>query len=302
MEFERTPDEQFDSIGWDFEPHYLVHPDGLRQHYVDERPVGEPRGTFLLMHGEPSWAYLYRDMIRPLVELGYRVVAPDHFGFGRSDKPTDEEWFTIARHRGALEHLIATLDLRDITLVVQDWGGPIGLITAMRDLGRYQRIFILNTWLHSEDFEYGDGVRMWRQMAIDPAGLGGDMPTGAILGMTLRRSHDDKEQIIAAFDAPYTGFASKAGARRFPFCIPFGEPELGDAVEQEQARIALRSINIPVHVAFGDADPIFTWEWAQQWAAEIPGATLDRIENAGHFVQIDAGADVVSVISSRIAD
>ena len=302
MEFERTPDEQFGNIGWDFEPHYLVHPDGLRQHYVDERPVGEPRGTFLLMHGEPSWSYLYRDMIRPLVELGYRVVAPDHFGFGRSDKPTDEEWFTIARHRGVLEHLIATLDLRDITLVVQDWGGPIGLITAMRDLDRYKRIFILNTWLHSEDFEYGDGARMWRQMAIDPAGLGGDMPTGAILGMTLQRPHDDKEQIIAAFDAPYTGYASKAGARRFPFCIPFGEPELGDAVEQEEARIALRSITILVHVAFGDADPIFTWEWAQQWAAEIPGATLDRIEQAGHFLQIDAGADVVAVIRSRIAD
>ena len=139
-------------------------------------------------------------------------------------------------------------------------------------------------------------------MAIDPAALGGDMPTGAIIGMTLQRSHEDKDQIIAAFDAPYTGYASKAGARRFPFCIPFGEPELGDAVEQEEARIALRSITIPVHLAFGDADPIFTWEWAQQWAAEIPGATLDRIEQAGHFLQIDAGADVVAVIRSRIAD
>lgn len=302
MEFERTPDERFDSIGWPFEPNYLVHPDGLRQHYVDERPAGNPRGTFLLLHGEPSWAYLYRDMIRPLVDLGYRVVAPDHFGFGRSDKPTDDEWYTIARHRHALEHFIAELDLHDITLVVQDWAGPIGLITATRDIERYSRIFILNTWLHSEDFEYSDGVRMWRQMAIDPAALGGDMPTGTIVGMTLQRSHGDTEQIIAAFDAPFTGPASKAGARRFPLCIPFGEPELGDAAEQEQAREALRAVGIPVHVAFGDADPIFTWEWAERWAGEIPGATLDRIEQAGHFLQIDAGADVVSVITKYLPD
>ena len=302
MEFERTPDERFSGIGWSFEPHYLVHPDGLRQHYVDERPTGEPRGTFLLLHGEPSWAYLYRDIIRPLVDLGYRVVAPDHFGFGRSDKPTDDEWYTIARHRHALERFIAELDLRDITLVVQDWAGPIGLITATRDIDRYSRIFILNTWLHAAEFEYSDGVRLWRQMAIDPAALGGDMPTGTIVGMTLQRSHDDSEQIIAAFDAPYTGQASKAGARRFPLCIPFGEPELGDAAEQEHAREALRSVGIPVHVAFGDADPIFTWEWAERWAGEIPGATLDRIENAGHFLQIDAGADVVSVITKYLPD
>jgi haloalkane dehalogenase len=302
MDIERTPDEQFGGIGWEFEPHYLVHPDGLRQHYVDERPAGEPRGTFLLLHGEPSWAYLYRDMIRPLVDLGFRVVAPDHFGFGRSDKPTDEEWFTIARHRGALEHLIAMLDLRNISLVVQDWAGPIGLITAMGDIDRYDRIFILNTWLHSADFEYSDGVRMWRQMAIDPEALGGDMPVGAIVGTTLQRDHEDRDTIIAAFDAPFTGVASKAGARRFPLCIPFGEPELGDAIEQERARGALRSVAIPVHVAFGDSDPIFTWEWAQQWAAEIPGATLDRIEQAGHFVQIDAGADVLAVISARLPD
>ncbi len=302
MEVERTPDEQFEGIGWEFEPHYLVHPDGLRQHYVDERPEGAVRGTFLLLHGEPSWAYLYRDMIGPLVDLGYRVVAPDHFGFGRSDKPLDEEWFTIARHRGALEHLITELDLRDITLVVQDWAGPIGLITAMGDIDRYDRIFILNTWLHTDDFEYTDGVRLWRQMALDPAALGGDMPTGRIVGMTLQRDHADRDLIISAFDAPYTGMASKAGARRFPFCIPFGEPELGDALEQSRARETLRSIDIPVHVAFGDADPIFSWEWAEQWAAEIPGATLDRIENAGHFVQIDAGADVLAVIRSRISN
>lgn len=174
----RTPDERFEGIGWAFAPHYLLHPDGLRQHYVDERPTGEPRGTFLLLHGEPSWAYLYRDLIPPLVELGFRVVAPDHFGFGRSDKPTDDAWYTIARHRAALDHLVRELDLTDVHLAVQDWGGPIGLCTALADPDRYARFFLLNTWLHDDTFEYGEGIRAWRGMATDPAQLGGTCPSG----------------------------------------------------------------------------------------------------------------------------
>jgi len=295
----RTPDEQFDGIGWDFEPHYLVHPDGLRQHYVDERPAGEERGTFLLLHGEPSWAYLYKDWIRPLVDLGYRVVAPDHFGFGRSDKPVEEEWYTIARHRHALGHLIGELDLGGIHLVVQDWGGPIGLCTAMADLARYRRLFILNTWLHDDTFEYSEGVRMWRKMALDPTAFGGDMPTGTIVASTMRRPGHDTEAIVAGFDAPFTGEASKAGARRFPFLIPFGEPELGDADVQAAARATLRTAGLPVHVVFGDADPFFTWEWAEQWAAEIDGATLDRVVDAGHFLQTDAPDDLLAVIRAR---
>jgi len=296
----RTPDDHFAGIGWEFEPHYLDHSDGLRQHYVDERPEGAERGTFLLVHGEPTWSYLYRDMIGPLVDLGYRVVAPDHLGFGRSDKPTDDAWYTIARHRHALDHLVRELDLRRIHLVVQDWGGPIGLCTAMADLDRYDRFFILNTWLHDDTFEYSDGVRAWRQMALDPSHLGGDMPTGTIVAASLRRGGHDADTITRAFDAPFTGEASKAGARRFPLCIPFGEPELGDAALQADTRARLRTAGLPVHVAFGDADPIFTWQWGQEWAAEIDGATFDRIPGAGHFLQIDAPDDVLAVIRSRI--
>ena len=296
----RTPDERFDGIGWDFAPHYLTHPDGLRQHYVDERPEGEPRGTFLLLHGEPTWAYLYKDMIRPLVDLGFRVVAPDHFGFGRSDKPTDDDWYTIARHRHALEHLVRTLDLTGIHLVVQDWGGPIGLCTALADPARYARFFILNTWLHDDTFEYSDGLRFWRQMALDPDQLGGDMPTRAIVAGVLRRPGHDLGAVAAGFDAPFPDAASKAGARRFPYCIPFGEPELGDAALQADTRARLRNVGIPVHVAFADDDPIFTWAWGEQWAAEIEGATLDRIAGAGHFVQADAPDDVLAVVRARV--
>ena len=296
----RTPDERFDNLGWSFAPHYLTHPDGLRQHYVDERPTGAERGTFLLLHGEPTWSYLYRDMIQPLVDLGFRVVAPDHFGFGRSDKPIDDEWYTIARHRAALEHFIGALDLGDIHLVVQDWGGPIGLCTAVRDPERYQRLFILNTWLHDDTFEYSDGVRMWRALATDPDQLGGDMPVGVIVASAMVRPGHDGDLLTRAFDAPFPDVTAKAGARRFPVCIPFGEPELGDATVQAEARAQLREATLPVHVAFADADPIFTWAWAEQWAAEIPGATLDRIEGAGHFVQIDAADDVLAVIRAHV--
>ena len=294
----RTPDERFADLDWPFEPHYLDHPDGLRQHFVDERPEGPERGTFLLLHGEPTWAYLYRDLITPLVEDGFRVVAPDHFGFGRSDKPTDDGWYTIARHRQALDHLIRHLDLGRIHLVVQDWGGPIGLCTAIADIDRYERLFILDTWLHDERFEYSPGVRRWREMAIDPAQLGGDMPTGFIVTLTLQRPGHDVDLLTRAFDAPFPDYASKAGARRFPVCIPFGEPGLGDADLQAQARARLRTVEVPIHVAFADSDPIFPEAWGRQWATEL-GASFDRIERAGHFLQIDAPDDVLAVIRAH---
>ncbi len=300
MDVIRTDDARFGGIGWDWPPSYLEHPDGLRQHYVDVRPDGTERGTFLLLHGEPSWAYLYKDWIGPLVADGFRVVAPDHLGFGRSDKPTDDDWYTIRRHREALGRLIDALDLRDIHLVVQDWGGPIGLMNAVADPDRYARLFILDTWLHDDTFEYGDGIRWWRQAAIDPEQLGGDMPCGTIVAGTVQRSDVDKAALVAAFDAPFPNPDSKAGARRFPFCLPFGEPGLGEAERQAAARAALREWEIPKHVAFGDADPIFTWSWAEQWAAEL-GATLDRIEEASHFLQVEAPDDCVAVIRSRLA-
>jgi haloalkane dehalogenase len=296
----RTPDDRFEALDWPYEPRYLTHPNGLRQHYVDERPPGEARGTFLLLHGEPTWAFLYRDWIDPLVGAGFRVVAPDHFGFGRSDKPTDDAWYTIARHREALDQLVRALDLGDIHLVVQDWGGPIGLCTADADLHRYRRAVILNTWLHHDSFEYSEGVRNWRSAALDPELLGGDMPTGNIVAGTLRRPGHDLVRVAAAFDAPFTGAESKAGARRFPVCIPFAEPELGDATLQAEVRVHLANWPIPVHVIFGDADPVFPVSGGEQWAEEIRGATFDRIEGAGHFLQIDAPEDVLATMLARL--
>ena len=290
----RTPDERFNGLpGYDFEPHY-VDWNGLRIHHLDEGVNEAP--VVLLLHGEPTWSYLYRNWIGPLVAAGFRAIAPDHVGFGRSDKPIDDDWYVIERHCEALRHLIETLDLRNITMVVQDWGGPIGLRQLCDMPERFARVLILNTWLHHGDFEYSDGIRWWRQAAIDPDQLGGDMRIGAIVSGTLARPGHDKAAIANAYDAPFEGLVSKAGARRFPWCIPFAEPEAGNAADQARCRAALSTLGVPIHFAFGDADPVFTWAQAEAWHAEIPASTLDRIEGASHFPQEDAPEDCLEIL------
>ena len=279
-----------------FAAHFLEW-EGLRMHYVDEPAIGRPRGTFLLLHGEPTWSYLYRHWIPRLTAAGFRCIAPDHIGFGGSDKPTDDEWYVIERHCEALRHLIDTLDGRDINLVVQDWGGPIGLRQAVDQPTRFTRLFMLNTWLHHESMEYSDGVRWWRGAATDPAMLGGDMPTGRIVAGSLRRPGHDAAAIEAAYDAPFDGVASKAGARRFPHCIPFGDPVAGNAADQQRCYDALTVwTHCPVHILFGTDDVVFPPSWGEAWAASIPGATYEPIVGAGHFVQEDAPDDCIDAV------
>lgn len=308
VEVIRTPSSNFSGIGFvDAWPTRVLawdapETDGpLDIHVTDAPAIGEERGTFLLLHGEPTWAVLYERWIPRLAAAGYRCVAPDLPGFGRSDKPTDDGWYSYERHCAAIRTVITELDLHDVRLVVQDWGGPIGLRQAVDDPARFAGILILNTWLHRDGFPYSDGVRWWREAAMDPASLGGDMPTGHIVAGTMRRVHDDLPAIAAAFDAPFDGPESKAGARAFPAMIPFGAPEVGGAAAQARCDAALATwTGCPVHVAFGDADPVFPYEQAEVWAARIPGATLDRIAGAGHFVQVDAPDDCLAVIARRM--
>ena len=160
-EFLRTPEANFaDLPGYSFEPHYHQWQD-LRMHYVDEGPKDGP--VMLLLHGMPTWAFLYRNMIPGLVAAGYRCIAPDHLGFGRSDKPTDIHWYTIARHTEVLTSLIVALDLTNITLVCQDWGGPTGLAQAAMMPERFEHLVIMNTWLHHPEFEYSPAIRNWNR-------------------------------------------------------------------------------------------------------------------------------------------
>ena len=167
-DFLRTPDENFEGLAdFPYQPHYLDI-DGLRMHYIDEGPADGP--VVLMMHGMPTWSYLYRNMIKLMVAKGYRCIAPDHIGFGRSDKVTDPAWYNIARHIANTKRLIESLDLRNIMVMVQDWGGPTGLAQVAAMPERFSRVVIMNTWLHHEGYEYTEGIRQWIEQWT-PGGL-----------------------------------------------------------------------------------------------------------------------------------
>ncbi len=295
----RTPDEQFDALpDWPFEPRYL-EVDGLRVHYVDEGP--RDAEAFLLVHGEPTWGYLYRRWIARLVDAGFRVVVPDHVGFGRSDKVVDDDWYVIERHVEVQRALLEALHLRRINLFCQDWGGPISLRNACDDPARYARLFVGNTWLHHDGYEYTDALRAWRVMATEAQGFGPDMPTGEIVTRGRRRPDGDLDAMRMAYDAPFPNIESKAGARRFPWCLPYAEPEAGGARWQQRCFDQLRSWDGPIHLVWGDADNVFTWAWAERWASLLPHATLDRIEGAGHFLQEEAPDECVDAMLGRLS-
>jgi haloalkane dehalogenase len=302
MEIVRTDDRHFDGLpGFAFAPHYLDW-DGLRTHYLDVGPRDAP--VALLLHGEPTWSFLYRKMIGPLVDAGYRCVVPDHIGFGRSDKVVDERWYTIDRHVDRLRGFIERLDLQGVTAVVQDWGGPIGLINVAEAPERFARLVILNTWLHHPGFVYTPAIAAWREAATSRywlGWLGGDLPCGRIVAKALLRMPADPAGIVRAYEAPYAdGPAAKAGARRFPFCLPFAEPAAGAAERQAAALSTLERVRKrPAHVIFADSDVNFTVDWGRAFAARLSNASFDVIERAGHFVQEDAGAEVVAAFLRR---
>lgn len=304
----RPTDDQFADVPFAqrYTPSYVHHrfddlDEPVRLAVVDEPAQGEQRGTFLLLHGEPSWGALYEHWIPELTALGYRCVAPDLVGFGRSDKVTVDEWYRYERHVEAIRSVIEQLDLHDVHLVVQDWAGPIGLRQLVDLPERFARTFVFNTWLHHDGYEYSEGVRRWREMALDPTRLGGDMPTGFIVSATMRRPDHDSAAMKHVYDAPFTTFESKAGARAFPTMLPFADPERAGADQHQRCWDALTSAPpCPIHVAFGDADPVFPYEAGERMAAAIPGATIDRIPDAGHFVQADAPSDCVAVVRRHL--
>lgn len=293
----RTPDEPFEALGdWSFEPLYR-DVEGLRVHYIDEGP--REAAPFMLVHGEPSWSYLYRGWVEPLVEAGFRVIAADHIGFGRSDKVTDDDWYVIERHVEVQRALIEALDLQQIHLFCQDWGGPISLRNACDMPERYARLFMAHTWLHHDRYEYTKRLRWWRDASQDPQRLGGDMPTGDVVVDSLRRPGHDKDALRAAYDAPFVGYDSKAGARRFPWCLPFAEPLAGGAAWQQRCYDQLPGLGVPVHFVWGDADAVFPFDDAERWATDVPDSTVDLIPGAGHYIQEDATKECLAAVLKR---
>src|SRR3954447_4247476 len=285
MDLFRTPDERFaDLPGYDFEPRY-ADVDGLRMHYVDEGN-GTPVVCF---HGEPTWAYLYRKVARPLIDAGHRVVAVDMPGFGRSDKPTDRGWYSYEAHVEHVSRVLAGLDLRDATVVVQDWGGPVGLHWAVENAERVARLAILNTGLFTG--RVSKGFMAWRNFAERNP----DLPIGFVVDSATTRDLDDR--VKAAYEAPFPTPESKAGAAQFPLLVPIDEGQPG-ASEMRAVMDELSRWEKPALVAFSDNDPVFPYpRGGQVFVDLIPGAREQvRIEGAAHFLQEDRGEAVAEAI------
>jgi haloalkane dehalogenase len=286
----RTPDDRFVGLeGYPFEPHYLeLEGDlgGLRMHFVDEG-LGDP---VVLLHGEPTWSYLYRKMIPALAEKG-RVLAPDLIGFGRSDKPTSRDWYSYDRHVDSIHQFLRSSDLDRVTLVVHDWGGPIGLRVAIEAEERIARLAILNTGI----FRPGPGwptpgFVAWRTFAeANP-----DLPVGMVIqGGT---STDVPPEVIAGYEAPFPTPESKAGVAAFPLLVPLTEDDPG-AAEMVKVSNKLKEWQHPTLVAFSDSDPIFSLKNGQRMAERIPGAIdFVPIEGASHFLQEEVGEDLGALL------
>ena len=281
----RTPDERFEGLpGYSFEPHWH-DADGLRMHYLDEGS-GDPVVCF---HGEPTWAFLYRKMLSILTGAGMRVVCPDYPGFGRSDKPTDRRWYTYERHFELTSGLLAELDLRAVTVVVQDWGGPIGLRWAVENAERVARLVILNTGLFTA--RVSKGFIAWRNFAERNP----DLPVGFVVqGATATELPGD---VVAGYEAPFPTPESKAGAAQFPLIVPTSDEQVG-AAEMRAVVDELSRWEKPALVAFSDGDPVFPWPRAGEvFTSLIPGAgDQARIEGAAHFLQEDRGERIAELV------
>ncbi len=298
MKVLRTPDERFENLpGYPFAPHYAEVPDGedgtLRIHYVDEGPRdAEP---VLLMHGEPSWSYLYRTMIPVITNAGHRAIAPDLVGFGRSDKPAERDNYTYQRHVDWMQTWLNKTDLQDITLVCQDWGGLIGLRLVAANLERFARVVVANTGLPTGDHSITDAFLNWRTFSIETP----DFDAGAIVAMSTQNKMTD--EVIAAYNAPFPDDSYKAGARIFPSLVPIA-PDDPASQANRQAWEVFSTFSKPFLTSFSDGDPI-TRGGDLIFQQKIPGAQGQphtTIRGAGHFLQEDKGEEFAEVVVNFI--
>lgn len=289
----RTPEERFVNLpGFPYQPHY-VEVNGMRIHYVDEGQ-GE---TVLCLHGEPSWSYLYRKMI-PILAPHYRVLAMDFVGFGRSDKCTERAEYSFAMHHDTVVGFIEALGLEAITLVVQDWGGLIGLTVASEMPERFSRLVIMNTGLPTGDEPIGEGFMRWRAFAERST----DLPISFVIRTGVAQGELLTPDILAAYDSPFPDVQYKAGAMAFPLMVPLAPDDPG-ASEMRRARQSLSQWQKPAMVMFSDKDPV-TRGGDRFFRALIPTAKDQPeivIENAGHFLQEDKGEEIAQHILEFMA-
>ena len=288
MDVLRTPDDRFENLpDWPYQPKY-VEVEGLRMHYVDEGS-GE---VVLMLHGEPSWSYLYRKMIPVITAGGLRAVAVDLVGFGRSDKPTDRQAYTFQRHvdwaRGALDAIGLT---SGITLVCQDWGGLIGLRLVGEEPDRFARVVAANTFLPTGEGTPSDAFLAWQRYSQETPvfHVGGIVKGGCAQPVS--------DEVVAAYDAPFPDDSYKAGARQFPVLVPTS-PDDPAVPANKKAWEGLARFDKPFLCAFSDSDPV-TKGSDKALRERIPGAKDQRhttIEGGGHFLQEDRGEELARVV------
>ena len=308
----RTPDERFaDLPGYPFAPHYVEvvvrGVDPVRMHYVDEGP--RDGVVVLLLHGQPTWSYLYRDVIKHLVDAGLRTVAADNVGFGRSDKLTEATDYTFERHVEWLHSFVTALDLHDVVLVVQDWGGPLGLSVLARDPDRFAKVVAANTILHTADPSLADKLT-W---AVHGVGDSRVVIEEALLDYVLyyQRAPDIwpsqfvdavagplPSDVLAAYDAPFPDRSYKAGLRQLTALLPLTRNDPGAAIGR-QTMTALEQWDRPFLTAYSDGDEA-TRGWERVFQERIPGARDQShvtIRGAGHFLQEQKGTELGEVIA-----
>jgi len=299
MDVIRTPDERFaDLPGFPFSPNYVEIPSGndgtLRVHYLDEGPRDAP--VVLLMHGEPSWSFLYRTMIPVLTAAGLRAVAPDLVGFGRSDKPTARTDYTYAAHVEWMRStLFDALDLHDVTFVGQDWGGLVGLRLVGEHPDRFARVVAANTFLPTGDTPPGDAFLAWQRFSQTVE----DFPVGFIVNSGC--TTDLADDVVAAYDAPFPDEQYKAGARQFPMLVPTS-PDDPAAAANRAAWEVLRAFDRPFLTAFSDEDAI-TRGGDRVFQRDVPGCAGQphtTIIGGGHFLQEDRGEELARVVAAFV--
>jgi len=290
----RTPESRFANLpDYPFEPHYLDLAKAIgrsgeaRMHWI-EAGHGDP---ILCLHGEPSWSFLYRRML-PILATRGRAIAPDLFGFGKSDKFTERGDYSYKMHRDAVVGFIEALDLRNITLVCQDWGGLLGLQIAGQLPDRFARLVIMNTALPTGEEEVGPGFLAWRDYVANTP----DLPIGGLFGRAIFPEDRRTPEILAGYDAPYPDRSYKEGAQAFPSLVPI-TPDMAGAAENREAWKTLERWSKPCLVMAGDKDPVLGIPAGKIFERRIPTAgTLVVIENAGHFLQEDKGEEVAERI------
>jgi haloalkane dehalogenase len=282
----RTPDERFEALpGFPFEPQYREVA-GLRLAHLDEGE-GPP---VVLFHGEPTWSFLWRKVIPPLRDAGFRCIAPDLVGFGRSDKPTDTGWYSYDRHVALAATLLEDLDLQGATFVVHDWGGPIGMRTAVEHAERVDRLVLMDTGLWTGRQRMSDAWWAFRDFVERTE----DIP----IGLLVRRAcHTDPgDEVVAGYEAPFPAPESKAGARAFPLLIPH-QPDAPGAAEGRATLEALAADPPPMLVLWADSDPVLPVKTGERVAGALGHGGIDHvIAGAGHFLQEDQGERIGALI------